>query len=121
MCFQKLRGEFRKRGGGLVNMITEGGDVFCERSHIFKYDSKLQTGIVVCVYQCKVTMIRNRYPSKSGKYIGFRSLKKEVCEKLSIFKSPRSRSVLVLSISCNNIFNYLPLILPSCNCSTGLQ
>ena len=74
MCFQKLRGEFRKRGGGLVNMITEGG----ERSHIFKYDSKLQTGIVVCVYQCKVTMIRNRYPSKSGKYIG---------EKLSVRKT----------------------------------
>ena len=34
---------------------------------------------------CVVTKIRNLYPSKSGKYIGFQSLNKEVCEKLNIF------------------------------------
>ena len=33
---------------------------------------------------CVVTKIRNLYPSKSGKYIGFQSLNKEACEKLNI-------------------------------------
>lgn len=35
--------------------------------------------------QCVVRVIRRMYPSKSGKYVGFKSLNEQVSEKLNIY------------------------------------